>query len=548
MTNQTLRKARAGKKDEFYTQYTDIAKELVHYKKQLRGKTVYCNCDDPNKSNFVKYFTDNFNSLGLKRLIATHYIPQTTDTKPTKLILTQANNAEGFISTFSVLSGNGDFRSEECVVLLKEADIVVTNPPFSLWREFVELILAKKKQFIAMGTTQAINYQSVLGGVRQGKISTGYTNYNKTLKFIVPEHYNGRTIADTTTTTKYAEVPAICWWTNLPITNREPIQLHKRYTPDDYPNYEAKNTKGKPVASAPYDAINVDRVADIPCDYYGLMGVPITVLGKIDNSQFEIIDVINNCYIGDRKVYARLIIKRKKATVSAIKEELDKIYNWDCIQGMRCLPAKSVDMVLTDIPYGEVNRKSGSLCNLDKGIADIVTFDLEVLCAEISRVCKGTAYIFCGIKQISELTKLLQQHGFSTRLGQWEKTNPNPMNGKHIWLSGSEFCVIGRKQKATFNRHCEKPIWRYPVGRNKLHTTQKPVPLFEYLIESSTNEGDLVLDCCMGSGTTAIAALNTKRHYIGFELDRGYYDIACKRVHDHNATQLKSEDSPEVGL
>lgn len=214
---------------------------------------------------------------------------------------------------------------------------------------------------------------------------------------------------------------------------------------------------------------------------------------------------------------------------------INKIYNEDCIQGMKQLSNNSIDMVLTDLPYGEVNRKSGTLCNLDKGIADICNIDLLALCAEYARICKGTIYLFCGIKQISELTKLLQQHGFSTRLGQWEKTNPFPMNGKYMWLSGSEFCVIGRKPKATFNRHCEKPIWQYPVGRNKLHTTQKPVLLFEYLIESSTNEGDLVLDCCMGSGTTAIAAINAKRNYIGFELDRGYYDIACKRVDDHNA-------------
>lgn len=212
--------------------------------------------------------------------------------------------------------------------------------------------------------------------------------------------------------------------------------------------------------------------------------------------------------------------------------EIDKIYNEDCITGMqKRIPNSFIGMVLTDIPYGEVNRSSGGLRNLDKGIADICTIDLEALCAEIARVCKGTAYIFCGIKQISPLTALLEKHGFSTRLGQWERTNPSPMNGSRLWLSGSEFCVIGRKPNAVFNRHCEKPIWRYPVGRNKLHATQKPLALFAYLIESSTNEGDLVLDCCMGSGTTAEACINTGRHYIGFELDRDYYKTACERVH-----------------
>lgn len=219
--------------------------------------------------------------------------------------------------------------------------------------------------------------------------------------------------------------------------------------------------------------------------------------------------------------------------------ELDKIYCQDCVQGMQRLPAKSVDMVLTDIPYGEVNRQSGGLRNLNKGVADICTFDLQVLCAEISRVCTGTVYLFCGIKQISPLTVLLEQHGFSTRLGQWEKTNPSPMNGTRLWLSGSEFCVIGRKPNAVFTRKCEKPIWRYPVGRNKLHPTMKPTALFEYLIESSTNQGDIVLDCCLGSGTTAIAAINTSRHYIGYELDESFYKTACERIDAVNAKITK---------
>jgi len=210
--------------------------------------------------------------------------------------------------------------------------------------------------------------------------------------------------------------------------------------------------------------------------------------------------------------------------------EINKIYNEDCIQGMRRLPDRSIDMVLTDLPYGEVNRKSGGLRNLDKGVADVCNINLEVLCAEIARVCKGTVYLFCGIKQISQLTELLEKQGFSTRLGQWEKKNPSPMNGTRLWLSGSEFCVIGRKPNAVFNRHCQKPIWKYPVGRNKLHPTQKPAALFEYLIESSTNEGDIVLDCCIGSGTTAEACINTNRHYLGFELDKDYYNTACERI------------------
>ena len=131
--------------------------------------------------------------------------------------------------------------------------------------------------------------------------------------------------------------------------------------------------------------------------------------------------------------------------------ELNKIYNMDCLEGMKGIPDKSIDMILTDIPYGEVNRKSGGLRNLDKGIADECNIDLNMLCGEYARICKGTVYIFCGIEQISLLTKNLKELGFSTRLGQWEKSNPSPMNGDKVWLSGSEFCVIGRLHKSTFN-------------------------------------------------------------------------------------------------
>lgn len=162
----------------------------------------------------------------------------------------------------------------------------------------------------------------------------------------------------------------------------------------------------------------------------------------------------------------------------------------DCINLIKELPDKSVDMVLCDLPYGEVNRKSSGLRNLDKSVADICNIDFKKLISEYKRILKnGTVYLFCGIKQISELTTLLQEYGFSTRLGLWEKTNPSPMNGDKVWLSGAEFCVIGRLPKAIFNRHCEKPIWKYPCGVNKIHPTQKPVELMEYLILSSSNVG-----------------------------------------------------------
>ena len=205
----------------------------------------------------------------------------------------------------------------------------------------------------------------------------------------------------------------------------------------------------------------------------------------------------------------------------------------DCLEVMNGIPNKSIDMVLCDLPYGEVNRKSAGLRNLDKSIADECSIDFEKLIAHYKRILRnGTVYLFCGTKQISSLTEILQQNGFSTRLGLWEKSNPSPMNGDKVWLSGAEFCVIGRQPKATFNRHCEKPIWKYPCGRNKLHPTQKPVGLMEYLIETSTNRGDVVLDNCMGSGSTGVAAVNTGRRFIGIELDKGYFDIAKSRIEE----------------
>lgn len=209
------------------------------------------------------------------------------------------------------------------------------------------------------------------------------------------------------------------------------------------------------------------------------------------------------------------------------------IIHGECIEKMSTFPEKSIDMVICDLPYGEVNRKSGGLRNLDKGKADICLIDFKELIKQYGRICKGTVYLFCGIKQISELTLLLEQSKFSTRLGQWEKTNPSPMNGSKVWLSGSEFCVIGRKAGSKFNRHCEKPIWKYPVGQNKIHPTQKPVKLFEYLIESSSDEGDLVLDNCMGSGTTGIACINLNRRFIGIEQDVKYFEVAKQRIIDN---------------
>ena len=210
-----------------------------------------------------------------------------------------------------------------------------------------------------------------------------------------------------------------------------------------------------------------------------------------------------------------------------------QLFHGDCIELMKNIPDGSIDMILCDLPYGEVNRKSSGLRNLDKSVADNCSIDFEKLISEYKRTLKnGTVYLFCGTKQISLLTELLQNNGFSTRLGLWEKSNPSPMNGDKVWLSGAEFCVIGRQAKATFNRHCEKPIWKYPCGRNKFHPTQKPTEMLEYLIESSTNPGETVLDNCMGSGSTGVACANTGRRFIGMEMDDNYFSKASERISD----------------
>jgi site-specific DNA-methyltransferase (adenine-specific) len=205
----------------------------------------------------------------------------------------------------------------------------------------------------------------------------------------------------------------------------------------------------------------------------------------------------------------------------------------DCMTIMQLIPEKSVNLVLTDIPYGEVNRKHGSLRVLDKGIADIITFDLAHFVKELIRVCTGSFYVFCGTEQVSEIRKLFVDYGLTTRLGIWEKTNPSPMNGKKLWLSGIECCVFARNKKATFNQHCKNSVWRFPNGRSKQHPTEKPLNLFKFLVESSSNVNDLVLDPCMGSGTTGVACKDLGRKFIGIEQDVKYFEIAKKRIEQY---------------
>ena len=208
----------------------------------------------------------------------------------------------------------------------------------------------------------------------------------------------------------------------------------------------------------------------------------------------------------------------------------NKIINGDCLEVMKEMEDDSINLVLTDIPYGEVNRKSNGLRNLNKEDADIVNFDLENLISEFIRISRGSVYVFCGIEQVSSIRKKMVDKGLSTRLIIWSKTNPSPMNGQYIWLSSVECCVYGKKPGATFNEHCKGTVLEYPCGRSKKHPTQKPLDMFKYLIETSSNKGDIVLDPFLGSGTTAVASKELGRDYIGIELSEKYCEIARERV------------------
>lgn len=202
----------------------------------------------------------------------------------------------------------------------------------------------------------------------------------------------------------------------------------------------------------------------------------------------------------------------------------------DCLERMADIPDGSVDMVLTDVPYNKVNRKSSGLRNLSKGVADSSVFDIKRLIEESVRVTSSSIYVFCGTEQVSDLRSSLVELGLTTRLCIWEKTNPSPMNGTRLWLSSIECCVFARKPKATFNEHCASSVWRCASQRSKIHPTQKPVDLFRRLIEASSNPNDLILDPFGGSGTTAVAAERTGRRWICIEREPSYYYPAVGRV------------------
>lgn len=346
--NTSLRAAEKAKQDEFYTQLSDIENELRHYKSHFYGKVILCNCDDPYESNFFKYFALNFNQLGLNKLIATCYNGSpvsgnellldfgTTVDDPKKIAykveITEVTdaNGDGAINladirylmqnnknVISVLKENGDFRSKECIRLLQEADIVVTNPPFSLFREYVEQLMAYHKKFLIIGNQNALTYKDIFSYIKLNQLWLGYKFGD--MSFQVPSYFTPRATRYWVDETgqKWRSMGNVCWFTNLDIQKRhEPLILYKKYTPEEYPKYDN------------YNAINVNKVADIPTDYDGVIGVPITFMDKYNPDQFELLGIMNTGEVNEgirypntphgrpiikgKELYLRILIRRKK--------------------------------------------------------------------------------------------------------------------------------------------------------------------------------------------------------------------------------------------
>lgn len=319
MANETLSNAKKAKKDEFYTQLSDIENELRHYTQHFRGKTVLCNCDDPKVSNFFVYFVRNFKELELKRLITTCYKNNQPD-------LFSQNDCEQAVwldyrggddnnpdvtkvaATAQPMRGDGDFRSKECIELLQQADIVVTNPPFSLFREYVAQLIKYDKKFIIIGNQNAITYKEIFPLIKENKLWQGW--HCGDMSYMVPKDSEPRATRFWIDENgqKWRSMGNVCWFTNLEHKKRaEWLDLYKHYTPEEYPKYDN------------YDAINVDKTADIPMDYDGVMGVPITFLDKYCPEQFEIMgnELDLNIskgrgYINGKRMYSRIFIRKKQ--------------------------------------------------------------------------------------------------------------------------------------------------------------------------------------------------------------------------------------------
>ena len=341
--NNDLRAAKKAKKDEFYTQLTDIEKELRFYKKFFKNKSVYCNCDDPKKSNFFQYFSLNFEYLGLKKLITTCYKNQNVDLFSKNKFeqgayleylgdLNQNNIPDDHEISKTHLKGDGDFRSEECINLLKNSDVVVTNPPFSLFREYIDQLIKFNKKFLIIGNVNAITYKEVFKLFQENKIWMGASIKSGDREFGVPNDYplNAAGSRVDENGNKFIRVKGVRWFTNIDFKERyEDIVLYKKYSQEEYPKYDN------------YDAINIDKTKDIPKDYKGVMGVPITFIDKYNPDQFEILGITDRSNSsglrtkkytaedspkyndlnarsvlktvkGYKAVYARLLIRNKK--------------------------------------------------------------------------------------------------------------------------------------------------------------------------------------------------------------------------------------------
>lgn len=309
MANANLTNAKKAKCDEFYTQLTDIEKEMRHYKDFFKGKVVYCNCDDARESNFFKYFSMNFEHLGLKKLISTGF---KADGKGVVLVYEGDKNGNRIVDNEEIvvneLQGNGDFRSAECIEFLKECDVVVTNPPFSLFREYVAQLMEYGKKFLIIGSQNAITYKEIFPYIKNDELWLG-ANGIKDMSFKVPSIYGERETRFWIDENgqHWRSLGNACWFTNIDHKKRnEELDLYRKYNETDYPKYDN------------YDAIEVSKVADIPMDYDGVMGVPITFLDKYCPSQFEIIKFRKgnddkDLSINGKCPYFRILIKRLSA-------------------------------------------------------------------------------------------------------------------------------------------------------------------------------------------------------------------------------------------
>ena len=331
--NSNLHMSKSGRTDEFYTQLSTIEEELRHYRKYFKDKTVLCNCDDPYESNFFKYFALNFNALGLKKLITTCYATSPITytqlslfeeeeisysvgegKKPYKIEITEVTDVNGDSTVdlsdveyllknkknaLTLLNEDGDFRSSECIALLDECDIVVTNPPFSLMKEYIPLLMRKNKEFIILGNVNQITLSEIKPFVLNNDLWLGYTSGH--FWFRVPDYYEakGTDYKQDEDGQKWRRMGNSCWFTNLDIPKRHiPIDLYAKYSDEKYPHYDD------------FDAIECGTTKEIPEDYYGMIGVPITYLPYHCTDQFEILEIVTP-KINNKSKYKRLLIRRK---------------------------------------------------------------------------------------------------------------------------------------------------------------------------------------------------------------------------------------------